>query len=124
MLLQVAVPAAAYLVQDVTGTAPVTLDPGWDEETLAAAEQYVTGLATRLQRAGLAAEGRAVLGNVAESLMGRVSKAIADSADAVGADLVVMSTHAFTGPLRTVLGSTADELVRMAERPVLLVRRR
>ncbi len=123
VVLQVVVPAAAYAVQDVTGTAPVMLDPAWDEESLAGAQQYVSGLTTRLQGMGVVAEGRAVLGNVAETLMGRVSRIIMSVADDVAADIIVMSTHALTGPIRTVLGSTADEVVRNAQRPVLLIRK-
>jgi hypothetical protein len=33
-----------------------------------------------------------------------------------------MSTHALTGPARTLLGSVADAVVRTADRPVLLIR--
>jgi nucleotide-binding universal stress UspA family protein len=121
--LQVVVPAAAYMVQDATGTAPVMLDPAWDEDTLAAAQQYVSGLATRLQGMGVVAEGRAVLGNMAQTLMGRVSRVIMNEADDVAADIIVMSTHALTGPIRTIVGSTADEVVRNAQRPVLLIRK-
>jgi nucleotide-binding universal stress UspA family protein len=124
VLLQVVVPAAAYMVQDVTGMSSVMLDPAWDEEALAGAQQYVSGLTTRLQGIGVVAEGRAVLGTMAETLMGRVTTPIVDAADDVAADIVVMSTHALTGPVRTVVGSTADEVVRNARRPVLLVRQR
>ena len=46
---------------------------------------------------------------------------IVETADRVGADMVVMSTHALTGPARALLGSVADEVVRAARRPVLLV---
>jgi nucleotide-binding universal stress UspA family protein len=121
--LQVVVPAAAFMMQDVTGTASLGLDPAWDEETLAGAQHYVNGLTTRLQGMGVAAEGRAVLGDIAETLWGRVSKVIIDAADDVAADIIVMSTHALTGPARTVIGSTADEVVRNAQRPVLLIRK-
>ena len=44
-------------------------------------------------------------------------------ADQTDTDLIVMSTHALTGPARILIGSTADALVRTARRPVLLVRR-
>jgi len=88
----------------------------WDEDALAHAQQYVRGLAAPLQRAGLLVEGRAVLG--------RPSEAIVRTAAEVEADVIVMSTRARTGPARAVLGSTADEVVRHADRPVLLVRQR
>jgi nucleotide-binding universal stress UspA family protein len=40
----------------------------------------------------------------------------------VGADLIVMSTHALTGPARALSGSVADVVVRNAHRSVLLPR--
>ena len=60
-----------------------------------------------------------MLGTMAETLMGRVTGPIIDTADEVAADMIVMSTHALTGPVRTVVGSTADEVVRAAQRPGL-----
>ena len=83
----------------------------WDEELLASAQEYVGRLTTRLQRAGLAADGRATLG--------RISETIVSTANEVGADLIVMSTHAWRGPARAVLGSVTDAVVRSARRPVL-----
>ena len=90
------------------------IDPGWDEEGLASAQRYVEGLAERLSRAGLQAEGVALLGAAPETIQ--------QVANEVDADLVVMSTHALTGPARAVLGSTADAVVRGSHRPVLLIR--
>ena len=49
--------------------------------------------------------------------------AIVKSANEVDADLVVMSTHGRRWPLRSFLGSVADEVVRKSQRPVLLVPR-
>jgi nucleotide-binding universal stress UspA family protein len=97
------------------GTLGTYIDPGWIEEEHAAAERYVGGLVARLRGGGVAAEGRCA--------PGRPGEAIVRTAAAVGADLVVMSTHALTGPRRALLGSVADEVVRTADRPVLLVRR-
>lgn len=53
----------------------------------------------------------------------RTSPTIEAVAEQIDADLIVMSTHARTGPARAMLGSTADTLVRTAKRPVLLIRR-
>ena len=47
-------------------------------------------------------------------------EAVADETDA---SLISMRTHAHTGPARTLVGSTADALVRTAKRPVLSIRR-
>lgn len=40
-----------------------------------------------------------------------------------GADLIVMGTHGHTGLKHALLGSTAERVVRLAECPVLTVRR-
>ena len=79
------------------------------------AVRYVADFAGRLRRLGLAAEGR--------SVRGRPAEVITSIADEIDADLIAMSTHARGGPLRSLLGSVADEVVREARRPVLLVRR-
>lgn len=39
-----------------------------------------------------------------------------------GADTIVMSTHGFTGLSRLVLGSVAEQVVRHASVPVILIR--
>ena len=90
-------------------------DPVWEEEALHSAETYVAGLAARLRKTGLHVETRALRGDIASTI-----HAVSDETDT---DLVVMSTHALTGPARAVLGSVADAVVRTSHRPVLLVRR-
>jgi nucleotide-binding universal stress UspA family protein len=90
------------------------IDPEWEEEHRAAAQADIDRLAAALQRAGINASAHAVVGDVAES--------IREQAKQSGAELIVMSTHGLTGPARGLLGSVADEVVRTAECPVLLVR--
>jgi nucleotide-binding universal stress UspA family protein len=75
----------------------------------------VAGLAERLRKTGLHVETRALRGEIGSTI-----HAVSDDTDT---DLVVMSTHALTGPARAVLGSVADAVVRTSHRPVLLVRR-
>jgi nucleotide-binding universal stress UspA family protein len=91
------------------------IDPQWEEEHRAAAQAYLDQLAAALRQAGFSATGQAVIGPVADT--------IAAQAEVNSSDLIVMSTHALTGPARGVLGSVADEVVRAAGCPVLLVRR-
>jgi CBS domain-containing protein len=50
-----------------------------------------------------------------------VADQILTAAHECTADLIVLSTHGRTGPQRRALGSVADELVRRAPLPVLLV---
>jgi nucleotide-binding universal stress UspA family protein len=113
-LLQVVepTPASAYAV---VGMAPgANIDPAWEEDALAAAQTYLDALVARLEQAGVQAHACARVGPIAGT--------IASEADETGSDLVLMSTAARTGPARALLGSVADEVVRMADRPVLLVR--
>jgi nucleotide-binding universal stress UspA family protein len=110
------VPLPLWLYEPTLGlnTGPL-INPMWAEDARAAAEAYAEGLAGQLRRAGLAAEGQGV--------SGQPGAAILAAAEAVDADLIVMSTHGRGGPLRSVLGSVADDVVRQSRRPVLLVRR-
>ena len=107
VLIQVVVPLPRY-------AAGWGIAPRWEHRTRAAAQQYLDQLAHLLVEDGLRVEGRAEIGPVAPT--------IAAVANAVGADIIVMSTHALTGPARAVLGSVADEVVRTASQPVLLIR--
>jgi nucleotide-binding universal stress UspA family protein len=56
------------------------------------------------------------------TICGHPSKTIRDYARTNGCQLIVMATHGWSGPIRTELGSTADNVVRLSDRPVLLVR--
>lgn len=59
-----------------------------------------------------------------ESLVriGRAPSEIADTAEALGVDLIVMGTHGYSGIKHALLGSTAEKVVRHAVCPVLTVR--
>lgn len=54
--------------------------------------------------------------------MGRAHSEIPDTAQALGADLIIMGTHGHTGLKHVLLGSTAEKVVRHAACPVLTVR--
>jgi nucleotide-binding universal stress UspA family protein len=53
---------------------------------------------------------------------GRVCDRVVEEAKAWGADLVVLGTHGRRGVSRMLLGSDAEQIVRTAPVPVLLVR--
>jgi universal stress protein A len=53
---------------------------------------------------------------------GRPFNEIAEAARELGADLIIISTHGFTGLKHALLGSTAERVVRHAPCPVLTVR--
>lgn len=116
ILVDVVLPMPMWMYTSEASVGAIAyFDPLWEEEALQSAQAYVRGLGERLRKAGLQVESRAVRGEVAASI-----HAVADETDT---DVVVMSTHALTGPARTVLGSVADAVVRTSHRPVLLVRR-
>lgn len=52
----------------------------------------------------------------------RLGEIVADEAKARGADLIVVGTHGRHGVSRLVLGSGAEQVVRMAPVPVLTIR--
>ncbi len=87
----------------------------FEEAARQRAQDFVQHLADRLCSHGFKARGVATAGAAASC--------IGDTAAECKSDLIVMSTHALTGPARAILGSVADEVVRTAHQPVLLVRR-
>jgi nucleotide-binding universal stress UspA family protein len=56
--------------------------------------------------------------------VGAAHRGIADAANSVKADLIVMSTHGRTGIAHALMGSVAEKVVRTAPCPVLTVRPR
>ena len=78
--------------------------------------EYVSSLAARFRTlSGRSAEVKVLVGRDVEA-------AVAESARAVGASLIVTSTRGRSGPARFVLGSTASGFVRRASCPVLAIR--
>jgi nucleotide-binding universal stress UspA family protein len=69
------------------------------------------------QSAGVPAETRLV-----EVLGGRLGELVAEEARTWQADLVTVGTHGRRGVSRVLLGSGAEQVIRMAPVPVLVVR--
>ena len=84
-----------------------------DDASAADVEDYLDGLANRLQQDGAAAEWHLYCGPAAE--------AIGQEASLQRADTVVMSTHGRSGVQRLMFGSVAEQVLHDAEMPVLLV---
>ena len=57
-----------------------------------------------------------------EGLATRLAEVVAEQAKAFGAELIVIGTHGRRGVGRVLLGSDAEQIVRTAPVPVLLVR--
>jgi nucleotide-binding universal stress UspA family protein len=115
-LVEVTIPIAMQTLATYEYSGMGYYDPDWDNELVDSAKAYVDGLAGRLREAGLSADGEAFSAPDA-------AQGILDAAERHGADMMVMSTRALTGPARTLLGSVANAIVRNAHCPVVLVHR-
>jgi universal stress protein A len=79
-----------------------------------AAEARLRNLAKGIEKDGTAA--------AIEIRLGRPASAVAETAQQLGTDLIIISTHGYTGLKHVLLGSTAETIVRHAPCPVLVVR--
>ena len=82
----------------------------------AEANAAVEAVAQRLTAAGLKADTRIVEAHA-------VWRGIADAAEAVGADLVVMGSHGRRGLEKLVLGSVTQSVLTQTQQATLVVRR-
>lgn len=73
-------------------------------------------------RAGVEAAGLPVETRLIEGAMRRVSDVVVDEAREWNAEVIVLGTHGRRGVGRALLGSDAEQIVRTAPVPVLLVR--
>jgi nucleotide-binding universal stress UspA family protein len=80
-------------------------------------EQILAAARARAAAAGVAADAV-----TAECFARRTSDVIVEQATAWAADLIVLGTHGRRGVSRLMLGSDAEQVLRMASVPVLLVR--
>lgn len=80
-------------------------------------EELVAKAKADVEQSGIAVETE-----VYESVSQRVSEIIVQRAESLGADLIVLGTHGRRGIERIVMGSDAEQVVRTAPVPVLLVR--
>ncbi len=73
-------------------------------------------------RASVAASGIAVDTLLCESLAVRTSTLVVEEANAWNADLIVIGAHGRRGTRQWMLGSDAEQILRVSPMPVLLVR--
>lgn len=73
-------------------------------------------------KAQVQAQGIKVDSKLFDNFSSRLSDMVIDEAKSWGADLIVIGTHGRRGISRLMLGSDAEQIVRMAPVPVLLVR--
>jgi predicted GH43/DUF377 family glycosyl hydrolase/nucleotide-binding universal stress UspA family protein len=84
------------------------------DEMRAHAESYLTGMRKALEARGLTVETDCPEGEASEAILRRARQ--------LGADLIAITTHGRTGVDRMLFGSVAEEVLRRAPCPVLLIR--
>ena len=115
LLLRVAAPQP--LVASTTplhGDYGLTLPVQTSDEAQTEAESYL-----KIVRQDKAPHGLSVW---LEAVKGGVAEAIVDTAADIHIDLIVMSSHGYSGITRWVLGSVAEKVLHKAPCPVLVVR--
>ena len=120
-IIRVTVAPETVIAETAGGGAPGVPEPGplIDPTPVVEAEQqeastYLRRITDRLRGQGLQVDVEAPEGPPAETIVER--------AQALGVDLIAMSTHARGGLGRLIFGSTGDAVLRHAPCPVLLVR--
>lgn len=93
-----------------------------EEPTRQSAEGDVATAALEEAKALFASEGIDGSTRAADASGEEVSAVIYRIAAEAGVDLVVMGTRGLSGVKRLLLGSVAESFLRMADRPVMLVR--
>lgn len=84
------------------------------EDVVRDAEHHLDEIAN-----GMATEGLSI---TTMSLIGYPAEAIVDEAERRHADLIVMTTHGYSGLRRWALGSVADKVLHNTRTPLLLIR--
>ena len=83
------------------------------EARITRGKEYVTSVAAQIEKEGIEA--------TTALLEGAPSENIVNYAKEHGIDLVVMSTHGYSGLKRFFVGSVTDRVIRSCEVPVLVV---
>jgi nucleotide-binding universal stress UspA family protein len=108
ILLRVVAPQDLSIWQWRSG--PVLDEP----QLVLVARDQLDDLASGLHASGIRAEANVVIGSAVQ--------VIDAFAERVGADLIVMASHARTGTRRAVQGSVTDAVIRTARTPVMVCR--
>jgi nucleotide-binding universal stress UspA family protein len=122
VLILRSVPTLAEIIGETLPRESFPSSAGQSASVDVARDQYDLQQAEDLekQRQALAAKGLKVSIELLES--SSAAAAILDAAQRTDSDLIAMSTHGRSGLGRAVFGSVADEVLRKAKRPVLLIR--
>jgi len=118
ILLRATTPPETLIAQVSVGldvAAPVVVDPTpLIEAELEEVQTYLARITSRLREAGLNVQ--------TEHPEGPAAQAIVERARELGVSLIAMTTHGRGGLGRLIFGSVADEVLKSATCPILLVR--
>lgn len=101
---------------DYTAADPTIVPPDWPqlvETARLAAEDELDEMVNFLPLVGISADTEVAVGTPIEKLVEATARP--------DIDMVITSTHGYTGLRHVLLGSTAEQLVRLARCPVLVV---
>jgi nucleotide-binding universal stress UspA family protein len=84
-----------------------------------AGEKVLAECSSTIQTAGIKFQKKCI---VIDSLLKRICEAISEEAKSWPADLIVIGTHGRHGFDRLLLGSVAEGVIRIATKPVLIIR--
>ncbi len=93
---------------ELSGSMQSELEEGYE----AWGKDYVDKVAASLSKDGVAAKGVV--------LKGRAADVILEYAEKNGVDLIIMSTHGRSGPVKWLFGSVAEKVVRHSSIPVMV----
>lgn len=112
VFLRVVEPERIYSISD----SPIdpNLAAARESEGKKIAEDYLGAISDRLDTPGLTITTKAIVGQVAESLV--------DYCVEEEVDLIIIATHGRSGVTRWVRGSVADKILRSSKIPVLMIR--
>jgi nucleotide-binding universal stress UspA family protein len=91
-----------------------SIDPDWEQASRDSAQTRLESVASRLRATGIRAEGQVRMGPMPATLL--------DTADELGADIIVITSHAQEPPSTAAVSSLASQILRVARQPVLLIR--
>lgn len=94
---------------------PMPVDPRIIEQLRTDAESRIQRLAERVRKLGMQVSTRVVVGASAAG-------GVLDALEEPGFSMLAMTTHGARGLRRFLLGGVTDKLVRMARKPVLVLR--
>ena len=114
-LIRVSTPVEQVVAAEaMAGAAPLVDVTSVVDEEHREASEYLEGVGDQLRRRGLSVQ--------CEHPEGAAAEIIVEHARRTNTDLIALTTHGRSGLGRVIFGSIADEVLRKAPCPVLLVR--